>query len=321
MRFAVDAGGRRHRRSADPSRSYGGVILCVAPNPSIDKLFVVEDLQPGAIHRPVSFVQVPGGKGLNVARAASILGAEVHAVALLGGHHGRWIAAEVEALGFPFTAVWHDGETRSCLSVADADSGSLTEFYEEGSPVNATVWQELVERVRELGVRAGWVTVSGSLPPGAPVDGYTQFVVGRSVAVDSVQLGEARPALVKVNAAEAAGLTGREDVVAAARDLRERAGGEGHAAIVTRGGTGAVLVDPDGGEWQGQLELSGSYPVGSGDAFLAGLVVALEGGWSWPDALRAALGAGAANAEVPGAGRLDRSRAEALAESARVWSA
>jgi 1-phosphofructokinase family hexose kinase len=294
------------------------VILCVAPNPSIDKLFGVQRLEPGAIHRPVSFAQVPGGKGLNVARAASALGAEVHAVALLGGHHGRWIAEELDTLSVAFTAVWHAGDTRSCLSVADSESESLTEFYEEGSPVNPTEWDAFVDRVRELSAGAHWVTVSGSLPPGAPSDGYAQLIAGGLVAVDSVRLGEARPALVKVNATEAGTLTGQTDVLAAAHDLRHRAGGDGRAAVVTRGRTGAVLVDPAGGEWRGRLELAGPYPVGSGDAFLAGLVVALERGSSWPDALRRALGAGAANAELPGAGRLDPRRADELTEIADV---
>ncbi len=50
------------------------MILCVASNPSIDKLFEVDRLQPGRIHRPTGFVQVAGGKGLNVARAAASLG-------------------------------------------------------------------------------------------------------------------------------------------------------------------------------------------------------------------------------------------------------
>lgn len=85
------------------------MILCVAPNPSIDKLFEVERLEPGEIHRPTSFTQVPGGKGLNVARAAATLGADVHVVALLGGHAGRWIADEI---GLPLTAVWTTAETR-----------------------------------------------------------------------------------------------------------------------------------------------------------------------------------------------------------------
>ena len=73
------------------------MILCVAANPSIDRLFAVDGLVPGAIHRPTRFVQVAGGKGLNVARAAVRLGGDVQAAALLGGHAGRWIADELGA--------------------------------------------------------------------------------------------------------------------------------------------------------------------------------------------------------------------------------
>jgi 1-phosphofructokinase family hexose kinase len=298
------------------------VIVCVAPNPSIDKLFAVERLEPGAIHRPGSFVRVPGGKGLNVARAAATLGADVQAVALVGGRHGRWVVDGLAALGLPITSVWHDGETRSCLSVADAASGSLTEFYEDAGPVTTAQWEEFADRVAEASAGATWVTMSGSLPPGAAADGYAQLVRGDNVALDTTQVGTASPALIKVNAAEAAELTGQAvateaHALAAARELRERIGGDGKGAVVTQGANGAVLVDPDGGEWRGRLASWGPYPVGSGDAFLAGLVVALEGKPSWPDALEAALGAGAANAEVPGAGRLERERAELLADRAQ----
>ncbi|MGZ6545914.1 MAG: PfkB family carbohydrate kinase, partial [Actinomycetota bacterium] len=69
---------------------------------------------------------------------------------------------------------------------------------------------------------------------------------------------------------------------------------------------------------EGVLYVRGRYPVGSGDAFLAGLVVALDRGTGWGEALRMALGAATANAELPGAGRLERARAEALGEQATV---
>ena len=59
-------------------------------------------------------------------------------------------------------------------------------------------------------------------------------------------------------------------------------------------------------------------PVGSGDAFLAGLVVALDRGDGWAEALQLALGAATANAELPGAGRLDPARAVSLAAQAEV---
>jgi 1-phosphofructokinase family hexose kinase len=296
------------------------VILCVAPNPSIDKTFEVECLEPGAIHRPTAFVQVPGGKGLNVARAAASLGADVHIVALLGGHAGRWIADELGALGIPLTAVWRAAETRSCLSVADTHAHSLTEFYESGPPVAAGEWTEFVRVVHERAMSATWTTVSGSLPPEAPVTGYRELVATANVAADSLVLGEARPAVLKVNLAEARALTGSNErsAEALASALRQQIGGDGHAVVVTAGTDGAALVTPDGEPLRGTLAIAGDYAVGSGDAFLAGLVVALDRGQSWADALRAALGAGAANAEIPGAGRLDRDRVKALAERAEI---
>ena len=165
------------------------------------------------------------------------------------------------------------------------------------------------------------MTLSGSLPVGAPADGYERLVGSRRVALDAVAPGiDAGPAIVKLNAAEAAHATGVDTADAAgaraaAAELHRRSGS---AALVTRGEEGAVLVTPDGTLLEGRTAAAGLYTVGSGDAFLAGLVVALDGGAGWPDALRAALGAGAANAELPGAGRLDRSRAAELAEAAEV---
>jgi 1-phosphofructokinase family hexose kinase len=295
------------------------MIACVAPSPSIDRLFEVERLQSGEIHRPTRFVRVPGGKGLNTARAAATLGADARAVALLGGHSGWWIADELDRIGLPLVASWCAGETRTCLSVADAESGSLTEFYEASAPVSPAEWEAFARAVQDAAAASEWTTVSGSLPPGAPADGYEQLAAaGTSVAVDTTALGAAQPTLVKVNAAEASALTELAvdsvgNAAEAAQALRLRVGGDGHAAAVTRGQAGAVLVAPDGGTWHGSLAAGGSYPVGSGDAFLAGLVTALAAGDDWPAALAAALGAAAANAETPGAGLLDADRARALA--------
>jgi 1-phosphofructokinase family hexose kinase len=292
------------------------VILCVAANPSIDRLFQVERFAPGAIHRPAGFVQVAGGKGLNVARAAAQLGGGVRAAALLGGHAGRWIAEQLADEGVELHAAWAASETRSSLSVAGAPEG-LTEFYENGSPVSPDEWAAFAAMVARLAAESSWMTLSGSLPPGAPADGYVGLIPRTRTALDSRADGiDAGPAVVKLNEAEAG--AGADGALAAARAIRERSGG---AAIVTRGREGAVLVTPEGEAMAGRLDAEGGYPVGSGDAFLAGLVVALDRGAGWRDALRAALGAGAANAALPGAGRLDRGEAERLAGRARITPA
>jgi 1-phosphofructokinase family hexose kinase len=307
------------------------VIVCLSANPSIDKLFEVERLVRGDIHRPDSFVQVAGGKGLNVARAARALGADVVAVALLRGHAGRWLAEGLAAEGVRSEAVWTHGENRSSLSVADRETGGLTEFYEHGSEVPSAAWAELMELVANAMAPGGWLTISGSLPRGAPETGYRDLVreareAGVRVALDCegerLRLAlEAEPDVVKVNAAEVGGLLGvptqrRDDAVAAALKLREMAGGDGHAGVVTRGAEGVMLAAPDGTLYEGMLYVRGRYPVGSGDAFLAGLVTTLDGGGDWRAALCSALGAATANAELPGAGRLDPSRAVELADRA-----
>jgi 1-phosphofructokinase family hexose kinase len=304
------------------------VLVCVAPNPSIDRLFACAALVPGAIHRPDELVLRPGGKGLNVARAAQALGAEVRAVALLAGHAGRWVADALAAEGVAAETVWGAGETRSSLSVA-AD-GTMTEFYERGDPPGDAAWRAFAAAVAAAAAGARWVSFSGSMPPGVdPRDAealvMTARAAGARVAVDQhgATLEAAlrgAPQLVKVNAAEAAQATGHADPFRAAAVLHDRlraAGTEAPVVVVTLGEEGALALTP-GGALRGRLDVRGPYPVASGDAFLAGLLAAAppDPSADWTPALALAIGAACANAELPGAADLDPARARTLADQA-----
>lgn len=315
------------------------MIVCVAAAPSIDRIITVQRLDPGAIHRPLEVVAVPGGKGLNVARAAATLGAQVSVVALLAGHAGNWIDDALRAEGIERRITWTDGETRTCLSVADRETEELTQFYETARPAGSSGWAGLTAMVDQAiaaistGAKRHWLTISGSLPADAPTDGYAVLIAsarraGMGCALDTSgpileRSLEAQPDVTKINAAEAsealaAPCATLDDTFRAAIELRRRAGGDGHCAIITRGPLGAVCVCPDGSAWKGRTAVKGAYPVGSGDAFLAGLVHGLESHNSWPLALALALGAAGANAEIPGAGRFLRERATSLAKGAHV---
>jgi 1-phosphofructokinase family hexose kinase len=310
------------------------MIVCVAGNPSVDKLFEVEELVHGEIHRPSAFLSLPGGKGIHVAQVATVLGAQALATGILAGHTGRWIADALAAEGVPTEFVWGEGETRSSLSVADRATGGLTEFYEDGIPPWPQEWSELVRIVEGLMGRASWLALAGSPPAvDGEGEGYARLIAaahgaGVPVAVDSrgqalAQAIGSGPELVKINVHEAEELLGRaiEDIAqaqAAAVEIRVRIGGEGHACVVTLGERGMVLVDPAGDAWRGAVAVRGSYPVGSGDAFLAGLLTGLSGGETWPQAAALALGAAAANAEVVGAARLEPGRAWEFADGTEV---
>ncbi|HEY1566110.1 MAG TPA: PfkB family carbohydrate kinase, partial [Solirubrobacteraceae bacterium] len=209
------------------------MIVCLAGNPAIDKLFAIDALRPGEIHRPGAFVALPGGKGIHVAQVATALGADAIATGLLGGHHGRWLSESLASQGVPGVFAWApEGETRSCLTVADRATAGLTEFYEDGIAATPEHWAALMAVVDELLAQGpSWLAMAGSVPAAAGAAGtvgYAPLVsaaraAGVRSAVDSrgADLAgalQAGPDLVKINAAEACellGLAGIDDVAQA----------------------------------------------------------------------------------------------------------
>ncbi len=303
-------------------------LVCVSVNAAIDRTAAVDRLVAGEIHRPETLAVLPGGKALNVARAARTLGLAASVVAVLGGHAGDWVEDALAARGIPTRAVRVAGETRTCLSIVDRSNGSLTEFYEAGLTLDAGGWSAVEEALRaELADDPAGVlaVIAGSLPPGAPPDGYGRLaaLAARAGARAVVDVGgshlaaalPARPWLVKVNAdeaAEAAGCAAPDEAgaIAAARALCDRGASR---AVVTRGLAGAVVVVRDGAAWRvGPPPEIGPYVVGSGDTLLAGLAAALAAGHELPEASRRGAAAACANALVPGQGELD------LADVARI---
>ena len=283
---------------------------------------------------------LPGGKGIHVAQVATALGAEAIATGILGGHHGRWLAETLAGEGVPGVFAWAAaGETRSCLTVADRATGGLTEFYEDGIRATAEDWAGLARHRRRAARPGPELAGHGGLGAGgAAAWRATRSSSGRRArracaarwtpaAPDLARAIEERPDLVKINAAEACELLEiaphrwhRARARGGRRGPQQRPAATATPSSITLGEQGMVLVDPDGAAWHGAVAAHGDYPVGSGDAFLAGLLTALtaDPAAGWPEAARLGLGAAAANAEVPGAARLDPARARELAAAAEL---
>ncbi len=237
-------------------------LVCVSVNAAIDKTAAVPRLVAGEIHRPQMLSVLPGGKALNVARAARTLGLEASVIAVLGGCAGDWMEQQLAARGIRTRAVRVPGETRTCLSILDREKGGLTEFYEAGLELRTEGWASVESALRaELAddPSGALVVIAGSLPPGAPLDGYGRLSgiaaeLGARAAVDvgGAHLTAAlplRPWLVKVNAREAAeacgwaegaddgegGSVSPDGAAGAALELRRRGA---TVALVTRGTRG-----------------------------------------------------------------------------------
>ena len=104
-------------------------------------------------------------------------------------------------------------------------------------------------------------------------------------------------------------MTDASSAADAAAALRRDGAG---VAIVTLGASGAVVVTDTERIQLTSPDATGSYPTGSGDAFLGGLAVAWSKREPIVEAARLGMAAAIANAQLPGAGNLDPDRIDGL---------
>ncbi|MEZ4667323.1 MAG: hexose kinase [Anaerolineae bacterium] len=290
------------------------MILCVGSNPALDHTLVVPNFSAGVVSRSRSSLFAAGGKGLNVARAVQILGEHAWSIGFLAGHTGRYIEELASAEGLEGTWTWVDGETRTCVIIADTEAGEATVINENGPRVQESSWIKLNAAILQEAERVTDVCFSGSLPLGAPLELFVQTIIsvrdtGKRVWVDTsgapLSAALSIPGIIiKINGDEAGAILNStvntaESALDAALKFRQR----GLAGVViTLGKSGAVMSNDKGSWWSYPPTIKVLDAVGSGDSFLAGIVTACAAGYTMDIALRHAVAAGAANATTVGGG-------------------
>lgn len=284
------------------------MILTVTANAAIDKRYVVEGFGVGNVNRVKSCAANAGGKGINVARVASITGEKVTATGFLGGHAGKFISERVEARGIQSDFVWCEGESRTCINIWDESAHRQTEFLEPGFSVTQKDCNRLVEKFCSLLPACRVVTISGSAPQGAGPELYRRMIraareAGKPLLLDtSGALLEAclleRPTMIKPNIDEIRALTGRpmnakQALIRAARDLHD----DGiEIVVISLGGDGSLVSCQEGVFDVKVPRLDAVNTVGCGDSMIAGFAVGISRGLPITDTIRLASGVSAANA-------------------------
>jgi tagatose 6-phosphate kinase len=301
------------------------MILTVTPNTALDRIEVLPCLAPGNVLRSTSLTLSPGGKGVNVARALKNLGGKATCAGFLGGHTGHQHAQLVRQVGLSANWTWIDGETRAAIVILDEQKREMTVINEEGPSVTPEDWSRLQTDVFGMAVEAEAVCLSGSLPLGLEPDCYAELVsalngTGRRVYVDSSGAAlraaiQSRPTAVKINGLEAATLLGWQEIkdVSTALQAAQTIQQSGISQVViTLGKLGAVLASDPSAWYVCPPEIKVICPIGSGDAFLGGLIQAWENQTPDPEALRWSVAAGSANALSLGGGNFTQREFQAV---------
>ena len=288
------------------------MILTVTLNAALDVTYLVDSLRPHTSHRVDTTYERAGGKGINVARVLASLGHPVAVTGLAGGPTGTVLRDELRTVGLRDELFPIGGDARRTLTVVSRDDGDATVFNQTGPPVRPAEWESFTAHFASLLRGVAVVVLSGSLPPGLPSDAYATLIRTAAAAGAATVLDTSGPALlealgaapdvVKPNAAELTAVTGREDVAAAAAELRAL----GARAVVASSGPDGVHAVTGRGTWRAAPpeQLTGN-PTGAGDACVAALAAGLAAGAPWPEVLREAVALSAAAVPCPVAGDID----------------
>jgi 1-phosphofructokinase family hexose kinase len=303
------------------------VILTVTLNAAIDRTVAVPNFRLGRRHRAVESRTVAGGKGVNVARALTLLGRPVIASGFVGGPTGTRVLEQLGEESVLTDFIRIAAESRINLAVIDPTSGEQTEINERGPAVSAEEVKRLLDRIAYLAGGAKLCVLAGSVPPGAGDDIYARLVSdlhrrGVPVVLDAEGAAmlagvRAGASMITPNEREAEELVGQE--FADRDDLAQ-----GLLDLVRLGATEAAVTRPEGclaavgeGSSRRLLEvhtepLEPVSTVGSGDAFLAGYVAARYDGRSPEECLAYGVACGAESTQHFGAGTVDRNQVERL---------
>ena len=277
------------------------MILVVGLSSVWQRTLFFNEICPGEVNRATRVLETASGKGVNVARVATLLGAKARVLTLAGGQRGKLFRQALNVDGVGARIVPVAGETRVCQTLVGGDV--VTELVEEAPALRALEVRAVLRAFEGELKRARLLVLSGTVPVGCGEDFYARLARlakrrGVPVVVDAQRtqlLGVVRegPVLVKVNAAELALATGKKSVVAGVAELRRLGAGD----VVISQGKGPVLVFEGNESWSVRpVRVKALNPIGSGDAMLAGMVTVLWRGGDLREALRWGVACGAANA-------------------------
>lgn len=288
------------------------MIITVTLNPAIDQTLIVPKYVAGDTIRVKSSRFDPGGKGINVSRVVKELGGQSVAMGFAPGGLGRYVEQSLEQQDIDTDFIHTKGETRTNITIVDESRHMHTTLADPGPQIDRESIASLRRRIRRRLKPGDWLVLAGSIPPPLTGDFYAELI-HEAVKLDAhtvldadgvaLQTGaEAHPEIVKGNRRELERLLGRhlddeEETLAAAKEVQKSGI---HDVLVTRGREGAVATSKKTSYRGVAPRVRAVSAVGSGDAFLAGVVLTLSRGGGMDEAMRLGIAAGTASVLTQG---------------------
>jgi len=304
------------------------VILSAGLTPAWQQILVFDGFRYGEVNRAAEVHWCASGKVFNAGIAAHHLGGPSLTLAPAGGPALEQIKNELHVLGLPNRLVATRHATRTCATLLDRPTGTITELVEDGRSLAPDELDEFRVAYAEAASRAAVVVLIGSLPAATDASLYRELVdrTPCPVLLDFRGEGlrsvlERRPLVVKPNREELAATVGRpletdDDLLRAMQSLID---GGAKWVLVTDGSRPCWLVGTSAIYRFHPLPVEKPVnPIGCGDAMAAAIAWAVRDGRSMVDAVKLAVAAAAENLGHLLPCRLDPTRVATLAKAVQV---
>ncbi|MEE6452391.1 1-phosphofructokinase family hexose kinase [Gottfriedia acidiceleris] len=296
------------------------MIATITLNPAIDIRYNLPIFHLDGVNRVTAIDKTAGGKGLNVSRVLSQLGANVTCTGFLGGKSGEWIASQLQDDNIINRFIEIKGETRFCLAI-ESKQGH-TEILEQGPEILENEREEFLKNFDIILESNNYIVGSGSLPHGINSDFYRDLIEktkqkGKYFLLDSS--GESlahgvkgKPFLIKPNREEFCKLIGLnqlsiDDMIWHAREICHKGT---QYVLLSLGKEGALLISENVTLQAVIPTLTDVHQVGSGDSMLAGFAFAHSKGFSIVDSLKWSCACGISNAASERTGSVELTKVQ-----------
>lgn len=303
-------------------------IVTLTMNPALDITVAADAVRPTEKIRCSRARYDAGGGGINVAKIAHVLGAQVSAVYPAGGASGDIVARLVAEAGVPCRRIDIVEPTRESFTIDETGTGLQYRFVLPGPRLSPSEQAECVTQLCAEARSAGFVVASGSLPPGVSTDFYQRIAdvcgdIGTKFILDTSGAGlqhvSSGVSVLKASVRELRECVGRDltaesEQLDAAHELVDS--GRAEAVVVSLGAHGALLATATESCRFAAIPMRAVSGVGAGDAMVAGITAGLTRGWALSTSVRFGMAAGAAMLMTPGTAPCTRADTERLFEIA-----
>lgn len=300
------------------------MILSITPNPLLERRLTFKSIKVGGVNRSKSETFYAGGKGINVSRQLNRLGIKNTSLTFLGGQNGKLLRRTLENESIDFLAVNTKSETRYAAVTIDEKQRQLTSYFSPNSEISDKEIDDFIAKMRNAILSSSMVVFAGSCPTHNAEIIFTEGIKlahenDKPVFIDTYgehlkNCIELSPFALHNNKKEIekyfdAELNCEEDYLELLTKLYDK---DIKMVFITDGENPVFSSKFDFHYKISPPRVNAINSLGSGDAFVGGIIYGLEQALVYEDFLKLAVALGSLNAEHYDAANVIMSDAEKI---------